>query len=112
MCCGSMAGVLQKIGSNDARSVPHCCARIIACRQHAKRMNIKRLAYVCLEEFHGAFYTQTASSGRQENGFAGTEHETCAISLSDNASSAESDEDDEGVKRGVVEVDGLVEVVN
>ena len=75
-------------------------------------MNNKRLAYVCLEEFHGAFYTQTACGGRQENGFAGTEHEARAVSLGDDACPTESDEDDEGVKRGVVEVDGLVEVVN
>ena len=75
-------------------------------------MNNKRLAYVCLEEFHGAFYTQTACSGRQENGFASTKHEARAVSLSDDAGSAKSDEDDEGVEGGVVEVDRLVEVVD
>ena len=75
-------------------------------------MNNKRLAYVCLEEFHGAFDTQSACGGRQKNGFAGTEHEARAVSLSDDAGPAESDEDDEGVEGGVIEVDGLVEVVN
>ena len=75
-------------------------------------MNNKRLAYVCLEEFHGAFNAQAACSGRQENGFASTEHEARAVSLSDDACPTESDEDDEGVEGGIVEVDGLVEVVD
>ncbi len=75
-------------------------------------MNNKRLAYVCLEEFQGAFNAQTACGGRQKNGFAGTKHEARAVSLGDDAGSAKSDENDEGVEGGVIEVDRLVEVVD
>lgn len=108
-----MAGVLQKIGSNDARSVPHCCARIIACRQHAKRMNNERLAYVCFEEFHGAFNIETTRGGRQENGLSGAKNKAfVSLSPGNNACSAKSNEDDEGVEGGVVKCDGLVEVVD